>query len=109
VAEVAIVASGQAAALQPDLVRAQIEYTKLNGADMGSACAQFQLAVRDGSVVHVNQDELTAAVANAHTRRINEVERWDRADSAIDISPLVAVSAAVWRHGLLDSPLPAIY
>ena len=109
VAEVAIVASGQAAALQPDLMRAQIEYTKLNGADMGAACAAFQLAVRDGAVAHVNQDELTAAVANAHTRRVNEVERWDRADSVIDISPLVAVSAAVWRHGMLDSPLPAIY
>lgn len=109
VVEVALFIGGQASALQPDLTKANVEFVRLSAADMGSACAAFQQAVADGRVLHLDQDELNAAISTARTRRVGESERWDRRDARIDISPLVAVSGALWRWGMVAAPIPAIY
>jgi len=103
VVETALFVGGQAAALQPDLVAAGVEFVKLSAVDMGSACAAFQEAVKAGGLVHVGQPELGAAIANARVRQVGESQRWDRRDDGFDISPLVAVSGALWRWGVLDS------
>lgn len=107
--DVALFTGGQAKALQPEFVDAGIEYEKLSSVDMGAACAALQEAVKAGAVVHYGQNELDAAVANARTRRVGESEMWDRRDPKVDISPLVAVSGALWRWRMQDAPLPAIY
>ncbi len=105
VIEVALFTGGQAAVLQPDLVRAGVGFVKLSATDMGAACGAFQQAVTAGSVAHCGQPELDLAVNNARTRRVGEAERWDRRDATIDISPLVACSGALWRWGVLsDAP-----
>lgn len=67
-------------------------------------CAAFQEAVKHGTVVHVGQAELDLAVKNARTRISGESERWDRKDVKVDDSPLVAVSGAFYRWGLLYEP-----
>lgn len=103
VLEVALFVGGQAAALQPDLIRAGVAFTKLSAVDMGSACGAFQEAVKAGSVVHVGQPELNAAIGNARVRQVGESQRWDRREDGFDISPLVACSGALWRFGVLDS------
>lgn len=88
--------SSQAGALIPDLSAAGIEFTTLTTQHVGQACAGFIQAVTDRTVEHVGQDELNAAVANAKTRRSGEVELWDRRDYRVNISPLVAVSGALY-------------
>ncbi len=103
VVEVALFVGGQAASLQPDLVRAGVEFTKLSAVDMGSACGAFQEAVKAGNLVHVRQPELGAAIGNARVRQVGESQRWDRRDDGFDISPLVACSGALWRWGVLDA------
>lgn len=109
VAEVGLVTTGQAKALQPDFVKAGVEFQKLTSQDMGAACSAFQEAVKAGTVVHVGQGELDTALRNCKTRFTSETELWDRREQSIDISPLVACSAAFYRWGLLDAPMPAIY
>ncbi len=104
VVETALFTGGQAATLQPDLVRAGVAFTKLSAVDMGSACGAFQEAVEAGSVVHVGQPELNAAISNARVRQVGEGQRWDRREGdGFDISPLVACAGALWRWGVLDS------
>ena len=66
-------------------------------------CAAFQEAIKSGALVHVGQQELDVAVANARTRRLGDGETWDRGYSE-DMSPLVAVAAASYRWGLSASP-----
>jgi len=102
VAEVGLVTTGQAKALQPDLVKAGVEFVKLTAQDMGAACAAFQEAVKSKTVAHVGQGELDMALTHARTRYTGETETWDRRDQSVDISPLVACSAAFYRWGLLD-------
>lgn len=102
-------AGAAAKTLIPDLVKAGVEFVEISQVQMGAACGAFQQAFRDGAIVHVGQPELDAAVANAQTRRVGEAEQWDRRDVKIDDSPLVAVSAALFRYGLQESPVPAIW
>jgi len=103
VVETALFVGGQAAALQPDLVAAGVEFVKLSAVDMASACAAFQETVKAGGLVHVGQPELGAAIANARVRQVGESQRWDRRDDGFDISPLVACAGALWRWGVLDA------
>ncbi|HYJ69623.1 MAG TPA: hypothetical protein VEX15_18375 [Nocardioidaceae bacterium] len=88
---------GQADALVPDIEAEGVEVERVTTREMGAACAAFQSGVTEGRVLHVGQPELDAAVANARTRMSGEIELWDRRDWSIDISPLVACSAAAFR------------
>lgn len=99
----------QAKLIKPGLIKAGVDFKTLTRGDMGASCAALQEAVKAHALVHVGQGELDAAVANARTRYVGEVEMWDRRDPGVDISPLVACSAAFYQWGLQDAPLPAIY
>lgn len=99
----------QAKALQPDLVKAGVEFELMTSTAEGAACAAFQEAVKDGKVIHLGQPELDLAVRNAQTRMSGESERWDRRDPKVDDSPLVACSAAFYQWGLLATQMPAIF
>lgn len=108
VAEVGLVGP-QAKALKPDFTQAGIEFEVLTSTDEAASCAAFQEAVKGAQVVHLGQAELDISVKNARTRMSGESERWDRKDVKVDDSPLVACSAAFYRWGLQDAPMPAIY
>jgi phage terminase large subunit-like protein len=101
VVEVALFTFGQARSLQPDLVKAGVEFEKLSQIDMAAAASAMRQAVTDGAITHVGQTQLDAAVAGVRTRRAGEQDVFDRRDGGVDISPLVAVSGALWRWGLL--------
>lgn len=100
---------GAARGLGPDLVQANIVFRKLSATDVAASCSAIQEAVKTGRICHVGQDELTAAVAGAQTRRMGDGETWDRSEEQTDVSSLVACAAAAYAWGLQDSPLPAIY
>jgi phage terminase large subunit-like protein len=107
IAEVSLT-SGEARGLEGDLTQLDVEFKKLTSQDVAAGCTAFQAAVADGAVVHVGQQELDVAVANARTRRMGECETWDR-DFAVDISALVAAATAAHRWACQESPLPAIF
>lgn len=103
------IAGAQAKALEPELVKAGIEFEWLPTVKMGAACTSFQEAVKARAVVHLDQGELNTAVANAQTRMSGESEVWDRRDPKVDDSPLVACSAAFYQWSLSEAPMPAIF
>jgi len=103
VAEVALVTTGQAKALAGDFAKLSIDFEKLTQPDMGAACSAFQEAVKQGRIAHVGQGELDRSILNAKTRMTGETEIWDRRDGGVDISPLVACSAAFYRWSLMQS------
>jgi phage terminase large subunit-like protein len=103
IVEVAMHPSTQAAVLIRKLKTADIEYEPLTKTQLGQACADFQTAVDEATLVHIGQPELDAAVGNAKTRFIDEAELWDRKDRGVDISALVAASTAAFRWAQQDA------
>ncbi|UXA19535.1 terminase [Mycobacterium sp. SMC-4] len=97
-------AGDQAKALQPELVKADVEFSVLTRSDLGASCAAFQEGIKDSTVIHVGQPVLNIAVENAKTRFSGESEQWDRRDPKVDDSPLVACSAAFYLWGLKYDP-----
>lgn len=108
--------AGPAGALLPECVRRGIgvgipesvgtasepaKYRAMTARDLQQAHAGFYDAVVAGSVRHIGQPELDAAVRGA-TWRGEEARVFDRRGE-VDISPLVCVAGAWWAAGL---PLP---
>lgn len=96
-----------AAALLPRLKELNIEVRVLNGAEYAQACGAFLDAVNDVAVRHRGTPELRAAVRGARTRPLGDAWAWSRKSSSVDISPLVAVTIALW--GLVSGDGPSIY
>jgi hypothetical protein len=62
----------------------------------GRACATIFDLVEQGKLRHLGTSELRAAVKGAKTRELGDAWAWARSKSSVDISPLVAVTLAVW-------------
>ena len=91
---------GPAAGLIIEAENAGIEVTKLGATDVAQAFAQVYTAVADRTLVHLGQLELRAALAGAARRPLGDgAYAWARKSAAVDISPLVAVTSAVWGYG----------
>ncbi|WP_240964356.1 terminase [Streptomyces sp. C1-2] len=106
---VAIASAGApAGSLIDDLVAAGIEVPKdkehpdrgdlavMRSGDITEACGQIADAMRQGTVRHLDQVPLTAAVNGARTRRNGDAWTLDRTNSLVDISPLCAATFARW-------------
>ncbi|MEU3255920.1 terminase [Streptomyces sp. NPDC006997] len=106
---VAVASAGApAGSLIDDLVAAGIEAPKdkdkpqrgdlavMRTGDITEACGQMADAMNQGTVVHLDQVPLTAAVNGARTRRNGDAWTLDRTASLVDISPLCAVTFARW-------------
>ena len=89
---------GQAASLLDDLERERVRVTRATAEDYGNACSDFFDAVTHRTARYpAPQPELDEALASA--RAADHGERWKwarRGVAAADISPLVAVTLAVW-------------
>lgn len=72
--------------------------------DYAQGCGDFFASVMPiggstPSIRHIDQKELRTALAGADKRDVGEnMWVWSRRDSATDISPLIAVTNAVWGH-----------
>lgn len=92
-----------ASSLIKDLTEAGIEVVEWDGVE---GTPEFYDLVRSADpetnekpqpgLAHRDQPALNAAAANAATRPRGDTWTWDRRRSSIDISPLVAATAAVW-------------
>jgi hypothetical protein len=107
--EVAIT-PGAARAFETELVKESIEYVKISATDMSAAYNNFQKAIGDETICHLDQPELNVAIEKARTRflQTGESEAFDRRGLHIDISPVVAVAAALYRWGVAEAPMPVI-
>lgn len=87
-----------AASLIERLVKAGLVITEMNTRDVAHACGQFFDAVRDDELAHGFDPILNAALAGADKRPLSEAWAWDRRNTGVDISPLVAVTFALWGY-----------
>lgn len=94
---------GPAASLIDQAEAAGLEIVKPTAGEIGQAFGLFYVGVADRTFVHLGADlapELRAAVAGAAKRDMGDgAHAWARRSTAIDISPLVAVTLAMWAHG----------
>lgn len=96
-------------ALVPDLARIGVELDKMNDSDMGRACAHIQKLTPDG-LTHADDPLLTVAIGGAVKREIGEgLWSWGRRKSITDISPLVAVTGALWMLAQEPEKRPVPY
>lgn len=92
-----------AGGLLEELGREHVPTVEVGDGQLARACAAIQEKVIAGTVRHIGQHPLDAAVAAAAIRPAGDAWRWSRTSSSADISPLVAVTLAA---GARTGPKP---
>jgi len=92
---------GPAGSLIPEIEAAGIEVHTVGATDVARAYGKFYDAVSGvdpgGRVLrHIGQPELTTAIAGATRRSIGDGFAWDRRNATVNITPLVAVTNALY-------------
>lgn len=87
--------------LTPKLEKLGIQVLHPAMRDYAQACGTFHSSIvpRKGNVpciVHMDQAPLTTAVSGVEKRELSDLWAWDKRNASVDISPLVAVTNAVW-------------
>lgn len=95
---VVIAENSPAWSLKADLETAGVELLTVSTAELAQACGRFYDAVIEERIHHLGQPELTRALAGAEKRFSGDAWLWSRKTSTTDISPLVAVTLALWAH-----------
>lgn len=72
------------------------ELAVASGLDMAAACGQLLDAVRQRSLKHIEQDQLTTSVLGGRTRETGGSVSWSRKDAEVELAPLVAATLARW-------------
>jgi len=100
---------GPAASLVTALEEAEVRVITVSAGEHGQACGRLVDFVHEKELRHLGSAELSAAVEGAVTRPLGDAWAWSRKSSAIDISPLVAATLAVWAAAgeslSLDDPV----
>jgi hypothetical protein len=68
----------------------------VDGREYSQACGALFDDVANLQVRHIGQPELTAAAMGASKRPLGDAWAWSRKSSAVDISPLVGCTLALW-------------
>lgn len=103
-AAVIIDKAGQAGAFWDELERAGVPLEAPIAREYAQACGSFYTGIvpAPNNVPHIwhrDQEPLTAAVRGAERRDLAGLWAWDRRNTTVDISPLVAATLAAWGHG----------
>lgn len=88
-----------AASLIPDLnTRLNFEVTEVTANEHAQACGMLYDAATaaEPTLRHLGTSELDAAIKGAAKRTLGDAWAWARKSSAVDVSPLVAVTLANW-------------
>lgn len=104
-AAVVIDAAGPAGSLIKPLELRDINVTVPTAREVGQACSGLFDAVDQDRFRHLGQGPLDAALAGAEKRALGDAWAWARRGASVDISPLVAVTLAVW--GVETQPVAA--
>lgn len=90
--------AGPAGSLVPELRAVGVEPLLPGTRGLVQACGQLYDAARDGTLVHLDDPLVTAALQAAATRTLGDAWAWKRRTSAADITPLVVLTLAQWGH-----------
>jgi phage terminase large subunit-like protein len=103
---VVIDAASPAASLIADFDAARVRVTTTGPRDMAQACGWFYDGVMEGRLVHTDQPQMNAALGAARKRPLAGAWGWNRANSASDITPVVAATLALFgaRAGDVKRP-----
>lgn len=85
-----------AASLVDDFEKAGVKVTQTGASDMSSACARFYDGAIEGSFRHTDQPQVNVSLSTATKRPIGDAWGWNRKGEASDITPIVAVTLALW-------------
>ncbi len=88
--------AGPAGSLLPALADLRVDVTQVQAAEHAKACGCWFDHVTEGNLVHRGQRELIASLDGAVKRSLGDAWLWSRKSSSVDISPLVAVTLALW-------------
>lgn len=94
--QVVLQASGGAASILPDLVRAGLPVVAMSTRDVYAACGRISNMVAEQKLRHRGEPHLSAAVMRARRRRVGDAFVWNRRDVADDLTPLFAITLAAW-------------
>ncbi len=87
----------------PELTSLGVQVEELSGTDQAAAFSMFVAACDDDKLRHGNQPELNDALIGGVRRKLNDAYAWSRSSSAVDISPIVAVSEALFAVQTIDT------
>ena len=93
----------------PALLDHGVKVTEVGATDVTTAHAAFVAACTDEVLAHIGQPELTAALAGAVRRSVGDSYAWSRRSSSVDISPLCAVTLALWSVVTRPQRLPQVW
>ncbi|MBW0088245.1 terminase [Pseudonocardia sp. KRD-184] len=89
---------------------AGIEPVLVTGRELAQACGSlYESVVEAGSLRHLNQSPLNAALTGAKKRPLGDAWAWHRRNSEVDISPLVAATLAWHGFAQFGSPKQSAY
>lgn len=108
-APVVVDMGGPASVIGDDLARAGLVPLAPSARDVAQGCTALVDGLVRRSVWHVRHDRLEAAVRGASRRTLGDAWAWSRRNSLADISPLVAVTLALWGAGRPDENPPSVY
>jgi len=87
-----------AGSLITELEKIGIPIETMQASDVAHASGLLYDAFRDETVRHYNQEVLRKAVAGSDWRKLSESRAFDRVNSGVDISPLMAAAFAHWGY-----------
>lgn len=87
---------GPAASMVGKIIQGGVNVRLLSSAEHAQACGQLADAVAQRTLVHLGSREIQNAVRGAASRPLGDAWAWSRKSSAVDISPLVAATLALW-------------
>lgn len=87
---------GPAGSVLPALQRLGLEPVTVSGAEHARACGLLFESAMQKQLRHLGTVELIAALDGAAQRPLVDAWAWSRKSSNVDISPLVAVTLALW-------------
>jgi hypothetical protein len=89
-------ATGPAASLLHQLEEAGVAVLTVNATEHGRACGLIFDLVEQKGLRHLGTGELMSALRGAAKRPLGDAWAWSRKSSSVDITPLVAVTLALW-------------
>uniref|UniRef100_A0AAU8B0L3 Terminase n=1 Tax=Dulem virus 32 TaxID=3145750 RepID=A0AAU8B0L3_9CAUD len=96
IAAVVVDAKSPAASLVRSLKARKVRVVTTNTEDMTDACADMVDACMNNELRHIAQPQLTLALNSARKRSIGERWAWNRKSAESDITPIVAITLALW-------------
>jgi phage terminase large subunit-like protein len=87
---------GPVASVAQAVEDAGVKLQQVTAGEHGQACGQLLDQVAERRVRHLGSEELGKALRGAKVRPLGDAWAWSRKSSAVDISPLVASTLALW-------------